>query len=189
MALYFSHPLIWMGIFIGVFVKCIDFFNELSFRLFFLCLLIANLIYELFDCMNDVEAEQIMWSIRDNHRKTCDEYNNRNAIISFFFGNNDAECLKSLKNTKTSIAKTCGPFSVIVRMIAKIPMTFIGTIFKETNEIFAGENVLVRTIMSIAIPGFILWAIVCYIKSLRRRSAALTREQIIQLRQNFLNSQ
>ncbi|KAL7017127.1 hypothetical protein ACKWTF_010263 [Chironomus riparius] len=145
----FSSPILWILLSLTaiVIVNRIFHFSRLKFiTIIFMSLIgICGISYYMtyLDCMHDLEVEQIMALSKDKiHTNPCKEYHAENqdyfgSLKTWVTGSKKNECKEYMKKTLTPSKKYCNPLEVFFKWLAKLQMSYFGSIFEEFTDFFS----------------------------------------------------
>lgn len=129
-------------------------------------LIICGISYSMtyHDCMNDLEAEQMIQISKENTiDNPCKNYHGErestwSSLKTHIFGSSKSECLEHMRKTFKPSKKYCDPLEVFARWSAKIQMSYIGSITGEFLELLSkftsSSNILTKIVMTIAAVVF-----------------------------------
>ncbi|XP_070494239.1 uncharacterized protein [Chironomus tepperi] len=145
----FSSPILWIivSLITIVIVNRIFHFSRLKFiTIIFISLIgICGISYYMtfLDCMHDLEVEQIMALSKDKiNSNPCKEYHAESqdyyaSFKTWFTGSKKNECKEYMKQTLIPSQKYCNPLEVFFKWLAKLQMSYFGSIFEEFTDFFA----------------------------------------------------
>lgn len=145
----FSSPILWIivSLITIVIVNRIFHFSRLKFITIIIMSLIGicGISYYMtyLDCMHDLEVEQIMALSKDKiHTNPCKEYHAENqdywgSLKTWVTGSKKNECKEYMRQTLAPSKKYCNPLEVFFKWLAKLQMSYFGSIFEEFTDFFA----------------------------------------------------
>jgi hypothetical protein len=152
---YLNSPIVWIVLTIAAFIVIIRIFHfsQLTFGSFILVIIVLSYIRTHYDCINEMEAEELIMMSEEN---PCKKYYGQSDLAKSIFGSYKHECREYMKKTQTSNNNICDPLEVFGKMIAKLQITIFGEMFHGLNKILSGENFISRSFTKILIYLFVI---------------------------------